>query len=389
MRITKAPILWLKALSFTLIMTILLSPVAGALSPTEPVEIGGVKAALLMESNSGRIVYEHEADVELNAAGLCRLPALLVICEAVDKGEFSLDTQITVSSEAAAVRGPTAFVEANEVISAGDLLKSAVMICAGDAIHALAYTLSGSEKAFVDKVNARLKDLGVTAQVSTLLGENTKFTANQLAAIGKMLAKSKAFTSYSNIYLDGIKHSDGRETELVNYNRLLKNYSGCFGLSTGSSPDAGYCGVFAVTRNNMTYICVIVGAANSSERFSAATALLDYGFSAFKLTQFAEAGKVVFENVPVKGGIRRTVNLICKESVSFLGASAAAYDIKGEAPESIDAPVDVKKPIMTVDILDSEGKKAGEMPLYAQEPVDQAGLFDFMMKVLWGWLYIS
>ena len=182
------------------------------------VNLSRAKSAAVAEASSLSIVLAKEADTKLDVAGLARLPVLLYVCESIDAGIFAPTATVTISEAAAAVRGPTAFVEPYERISAEALLKAAVMILAGDAIQALAEACAGTSGAALAAVNARLSSLSIEAECMSLSGEGTRLSANDLLKLGGALAKSETFCAYSANYMDEIVHEKGNRTELVNPN---------------------------------------------------------------------------------------------------------------------------------------------------------------------------
>ena len=215
-------------LSITLMTAVFTSTCA----ESRAVEDDLANAYLLIEKNSGQILMEKDSDTEYPVAGLSRLPAMLLICEAMDRGELKWEDTVTISESAAAVPGPTVFLETGETISAESLFKSAVMISAGDAIMALAEKLCGTEQAFLQALQVRLSELGIDIRYDSLANTQTKLTAKELAIVGAKLAASESFMRYSCLYLDEVIHEDGRRTELVNPNKLIKEPAGCSGLST-------------------------------------------------------------------------------------------------------------------------------------------------------------
>ncbi|OQB25228.1 MAG: D-alanyl-D-alanine carboxypeptidase DacF precursor [Firmicutes bacterium ADurb.Bin182] len=354
---------------------------------TDVIITNSAKAYLLADAPSMQPIVEFNSQEPVDAAGLSRLPALLIICESVDKGEILPDSMIRVSDNAASIKGPTAFLEANENISVQQLLKSAVMISAGDSTYALAQHLSGTEQAFVQKMNARLSELGINKEYSRIIDSNIKLSANDLAVIGKELMKSPSFTMYSNVYMDDLTHEDARYTELVNPNKMINTYAGCFGLSTGSSSGAGYCGVFCAKRGESVMLCVVAGANNSKERFAIASELLDYGFANYKSEVLLNEGDVAVENIEVKGGTQRYINLVAKKDAALLlNKNENAPEAKINVPEYLTAPIRAGETLGTLDYFDANGNTVMSVELVSQVSVEQAGIADYFMMVLMNWV---
>ena len=330
-----------RAFAFLLaILFILMAPMCALAAPTDmPTDMAGAKAAVLVEQTGGQVVASYAGDEKMPVAGLARLPGLLAVCQATDEGRLKLDTPVIVSEAAAGIKGPTAFLSAREEIEAASLLKAAVMITAGDAICALAETAYGSATACIQWINDQLTAMGIEAVYTDLLGTDIHLSANDLAVLGRALMASPTFVNYSGIFYDSITHPDGRLTELASSNRLLKSAVGCNGVATGSSADAGYCGVFSISRGGVSWICAIIGAPNSAARFAAAGDLLDYGFAAYDVKTLAKEKEVLLDSVPVLGAKHSAVALVAGEERVLLLERGAACKPQWDVPEALEAPL--------------------------------------------------
>ena len=351
------------------------------------VDLSQTKGAVITELSSLTPIMGKEADTKYNVAGLARLPILLYICEAIDAGHFSLTDEVTISEAAAAMTGPTAFVEPYERIGAQALLKAGIMILAGDAVYALAETVGGTGGAALSAINARLKALSVDVEYMSLTAEGIRLSANDLVRIGAALAKSETFTAYSATYMDEIIHEGGRRTELVNQNRLIRNVTGCFGMATGSSADAGYCGLFSVRRGDSAYLCAVIGAPNSSSRFSTAQEMIEYSFTAFKATALVRAGEVIAESVPVHGGSPDRVNIVAGGDAVLLLRQGESYERSIALPEELFAPLQANEPVGKVRFTGPDGTAVVEIELFPQTNVAAATLWEHVQRVFVSWLH--
>lgn len=331
---------------------------------------------------SGKIVAENNSAERFSVAGLARLPALIIIAEAVESGELPLDKEITVSKKAASISGSTAFIKAGELITAEKLFKSAAMICAGDATYALGEAVAGSNDAFCERVNSMLSDMGIDASY-TNINDDTPLSAKDLAMLGARLSKCKEYLKYSSVYMDSITHETGTETELVNSNRLIKTLSGCRGLVTGSSASSNYCGVFYVSRNSYDYIAVVTGAKNSQERFAKATDLLETAYAGYKQTVIAEKGDTLMYDYPIKGAMLKSCEIVAANDAAILADSS-----QGEPQCSYNMPDTLTAPVKAGDIVgnavysDSNGNVICTVELTVKNDIDQARFFDFFLYVL-------
>ena len=338
------------------------------------VDLSRAKSAAVAEASSLSIVLAKEADAKLDVAGLARLPVLLYVCESIDAGIFAPTATVTISEAAAAVRGPTAFVEPYERISAEALLKAAVMILAGDAIQALAEACAGTSGAAIAAVNARLSSLSIEAECMSLSGEGTRLSANDLLKLGGALAKSGTFCAYSANYMDEIVHEKGNRTELVNPNRLIRNTTGCFGIATGSSAEAGY-------------LCVVTGAPDSAARFSMAQEMIEYCFTAYKATALARAGEVLVEAMPVRGGTLDTVDLVAGTDAVLLLRQGETYERGLSLPEILTAPLPANRAVGKAYFTGPDGTVVAEIDLFPKSDVSAATLWEHVRRVFVYWLH--
>ena len=377
--------IWKAALALALALLLCLPYPTAAVTAvaTAPASMKDASGALLAEASTQQTLAEQNADTARPVAGLAKLPALLVLCEAVDQGKLDLKSDIAVSRHAASVPGPTAFIEGGELISAENLMKAACMICAGDAVMALGEALYGTETAFVEQINARLKELGVDAVYTNATGQDTALSPRQLAKLGAALMQSTCFTAHSKLMLEDFTHADGRQTKLVNANRMIRSYAGCGGVATGSSPTDGYGGVFSVTRGDTQLICVVLGCPNSSTRFALVSAMLDQAFAAKKAQKLAKQGDVLAENVRVNGGKQRSVNLVAKDTVVLLLDKSDPTLVPVEnIPDELDAPLAATDVVGSISYRTPEGVEKGKVELVPAQNVEQAFLREIIRDLI-------
>lgn len=315
------------------------------LATNENIDISA-KSAILMDSTTGEILYEKNADEALPPASVTKVMTLLLVCEALSAGNFTLDDKVTVSDYAASMGGSQVFLREGEEITVRDLLKSTVIASGNDAAVALAELTAGSESLFVAKMNEKAQTMGLSGcSFENVTGlddtvTNHTMSARDIAKISRELIKYPEITEYASIWQDTIR--DGEFT-LTNTNRLVRYYSGCNGLKTGSTDKAGYCISATAKRDNMQLISVIMGAESKDVRNTEAKMLLDYGFSSFYLY---ESDECVLETAPVHFGKNTSTPLIKESFCKIIKKS----DIKNvEAiyviPEFISAPVRTDEPI--------------------------------------------
>ena len=265
------------------------------------------KSAILMEANTGTILYTQNAEEALPPASVTKVMTLLLVMEAIEKGTVRVDNIVSVSAHAASMGGSQVFLKEGEEMKVEDLLKSVVIASANDAAVALAEYISGSVDAFVSKMNEKAAELGMTAtKFENVTGlddtvESHLTSAKDIAIMSCELVKHPLILQYSSIWMDTIR--DGA-FGLTNTNRLVRFYKGCTGLKTGSTSKAGFCVSATAERDGLSLVCVIMGAESRDIRNAAATTLLDWGFANFAIFK-EDAG--TSEPITVKGSALREV----------------------------------------------------------------------------------
>ena len=237
-------------------------------------------AAVLMEAQTGRVLYEKNPHEKRPCASITKVMTLLLVMEALDAGKISLTDTVTTSAHAASMGGSDIWLKEGETMSVDDMLKATVVASANDAAVALAEYVAGSEEDFLRQMNEKAQELGMadtTFKNCNGLDEEGHLTsAYDVAVMSRELMKHKKIFDYTMIWIDYVR--DG-QTQLVNTNKLIKSYKGITGLKTGTTGQAGSCISATAERDGVQLIAVVLGAANTKDRFSAASTLLDYGFA--------------------------------------------------------------------------------------------------------------
>ena len=242
-------------------------------------------SAILMEKETGKVVYEKNADERLEPASVTKVMTILLIVEEIDAGNISLDDMVTTSTYASSMGGSQIFLKEGETMSVRDMLKSIIVASANDAAVAMAEHICGTEGAFVARMNERARQLGM---------ENTTFlnctgllnqpehltTARDIAIMSRELIKHDWIKEFTTIWMDTVRNG---EFGLSNTNKLIYYYDGSTGLKTGFTSSAGYCLSATAMRDGVEYIAVVMNCATSQDRFESAKALLSYGFSTYTL----------------------------------------------------------------------------------------------------------
>lgn len=371
---------WLALLLILPIMTI----ATGAMTQEDikPFDVNA-KSAVLMDAYTGTVLYAKNANEALPPASVTKVMTLLLVMEAIDGGSLSLQDMVSVSEYAASMGGSQVYLEPYEEMCVEDLLKSVVISSANDAAVALAEKVSGSEEAFVNRMNERAAELGMeNTHFENVTGldddvENHTLSALDIALVSReLITKHPLILQYSSIWMDTIR--DGA-FGLSNTNRLIRFYSGATGLKTGSTSKAGFCISATASRDGMHLIAVIMGSETRDIRNAAATQLLDWGFANYAVytDEGGDAGEI-----KVLGGIESSVPLT-REGFSVLLPKGKEKNVEAkiQLEDSVNAPVKEGDVIGKVQYV-CDGEVLGEANILAGETVKKIGYGGILLKML-------
>ncbi len=340
------------------------------------------KSALLMEAESGKILYAKNAEEAYPPASVTKIMTLLLVMEAIDSGKICLDDKVTASAHAASMGGSQIFLKEGEQMSVEDMLKSVVIASANDAALALAEHISGSEESFVSEMNKRASELGMKNTVFENTNglddtvENHVTSAKDIAIMSRELIKHNKILEYSSLWMDTVR---GGEFGLTNTNRLVRFYRGCTGLKTGSTEKAGFCISATADRDGMSLICVIMGAPTRDARNAAATSLLDWGYAKYGMYS-REGGK--FENISISGGKSDSLRAEHEPfSIAVEKNNISRVESKVELPDRISAPVK-KGEVIGRMLFTLDGKSIGECDIVASEDIERIDFLGLWVKIL-------
>ena len=340
---------------------------------------------VLMERSTGEVLLEHNAHERLRPASVTKVMTLLLIMEALDDGRIGWDDMVQTSAAAAAKGGSQIYLEENEQLPLEEMLKSIVVSSANDCACAMAEHIAGSEAAFVEMMNARAEQLGMTDTHfvnCTGLDDEPEAaehltTAYDIALMSRELLGHEAIKKYTTIWMDTVR--DG-QFGLSNTNKLVRFYDGTTGLKTGYTSAAGHCLSASAERNGMELIAVVLHCASSTDRFESAKALLNYGFSNYALVT-PEPGEL--PAVPVTLGTAAEITPVLVDETPILidKALAAGVETRVCVDESVTAPVEAGQTLGTLTIT-SGGQTIAERDLIAPEPVEALRWGDVYLQML-------
>lgn len=348
-------------------------------------------SAVVMDSATGQIIFEKNADEKRMISTVTKTMSLLLFARAMDNGEWTADTEVQVSENAANQGGSTAFLDNGAKYRVEDLLRAVCMSSANDACMALAEKLAGTEEAFVQRMNACADELGLTGVTFTnctgFTRENSSFSAKQIAVIACEAAKHSRILQYSDIWMHTLEHPGGRKTELTNTNRLIRSYENCDGMQTCSSAEAGYCMAATARRSSMRLICVVLGAGDSAMRQQDATNLFEYGFANFSSLKIVRKGEIVERNVPVEGGVVNQTNVVSSNDITVLVPKGTENELVKEVTlnSNLTAPLKAGAAIGKVEVKQGDNVLASSN-VTVKEDIETSTLLYYIRAMLRDWI---
>lgn len=340
--------------------------------PTDSISLE-CKSAVLIEPLSGTVLYSCNPDLKLPPASITKIMTLILTMEALEQNKFALDDMVTPSAHACSMGGSQIWLKPDEQMSVNDLLKATAIASANDAAVALGELVSGSEQAFVQLMNQKAKELGMTnTHFENATGLDAQGHVSTAADIAKMsaclLSDYPSIKDYSTVWMDSLR---GGATSLVNTNKLVRFYSGCIGLKTGTTSGAGYCLSAAAERDNMTLIAVVMGSETGEKRFAAARTLLDTGFAAYEMTD-APLPEFTPDKLPIQFGESSHVPLSYSESKKLLTPKGEGGKMSSTVllKENVSAPVQ-KGEILGYVTVNAGDDIVGRFPVMAAQTVNR------------------
>lgn len=343
--------------------------------------------AILIEQTTGQILYGYNVHEQLRPASVTKIMSLLLIMEQIELGKINYDTKISCSSNAASMGGSQIWLDTSETLTVEEMLKAICVVSANDCVMAMAEHIAGTEEAFVQMMNAKAQSLGMndtTFKNCHGLDEDGHVTSSHDIALmsRELLNKYPEITKYTTIYMDTLRNG---ESELVNTNKLLRNYEGCTGLKTGSTSLALYNLSASATRDGLSLIAVIMKGPTSAIRFAEAKTLLDYGFNNFEYRTFANQGEAV-KQINVQKGIKQTVEVVFEKDVGILVSKGQANSISQtiNLEDNMPAPIAVGETLGKV-VYSLGETQLLEVNLIAKEEVKKINMFTMTCKVYENW----
>lgn len=348
-------------------------------------------SGILMEAQIGTVIYQKNQDTRRSPASITKIMTLILIFDALEKGNLKMDDVVTTSAHARSMGGSQVFLEEGETQTVETLIKCIVIASGNDASVAMAEHICGSEQEFVRHMNERAAELGM---------ENTNFedccgltestnhytTARDIAIMSReLITKYPKILEYSSIWMENITHvtrQGSSEFGLTNTNKLIRSYEGCVGLKTGSTSIAKYCLSAVAKRNGITLIAVVMAAPDYKVRFKDAASMLNYGFS--KCSLYIDKKMQALPEVPVRKGKEKTVPLTYQKQFQYLstdGQNISDVKRKLRIHREVDAPI--KKGSKAGEMIYSAGdRELGRVDILYDKTVPKATYMDALKTVL-------
>lgn len=341
------------------------------------------ESALLMESTSGKILFEKNPDKRLPPASITKIMTILLVMEQVAQGKVRFSDMVVTSQRAMEMGGSQIWLEVGEEMSLEDLMKAIAIVSANDASVAVAEHIAGSEEAFVDMMNKRARELGMTGtnfvNASGLPHPDHYSTARDIALMSRALLHYPKVHEWFTTWIDYVR---GGKNILVNTNRLIKSYEGVDGLKTGFTEEAGYCLAATAEKGNLRLISVVLKVSDSTTRFNEASALLNLGFRHFAGVELAKEGQVIGA-VEVTRGVADKVDVICENRLVAVVPRGEEEKVRHEIvlPKKVDAPVAKGQKIGEMLALTEDGSNLGRISLLASEEVKRGNIFRVVFRI--------
>ncbi len=349
-----------------------------------PVDVPA-KSAILLEQSTGQVLCEMNADEQMPPASITKIMTLLLVMEAIESGRLSPDETVTASPHACSMGGSQIWLEPGEQMTVQELVKATAVASANDASVALGEQIAGSEEAFVEMMNNRAAELGMTnthfVNCTGLDAPGHLTTARDIAVMAKELIQHPMIREYSSIWMDSLR--DGA-TQLVNTNKLVRFYDGATGLKTGTTDGAGSCLAATATRGGLSLVAVSLGSATSDERFTSCRRMLDYGFANYSIAQPPQVDEQ-FLPVKVLGGTEEFVTPVSREPEGIVVKKGDEKKLEQtvEISPEVKAPIQKGQVIGTV-IVAIDGKEVGRYAIEAGSDVPKMTFTTAFSRLLKG-----
>lgn len=345
------------------------------------------KSAILIDQNTGEVLYSLNEHEKRPMASMTKIMSLLLIMEKIDDGTLSYDDEVVISDAASSMGGSQMFFQTGDKYKVKELLKCIAMASANDAVVALAEQIYGSEAEFINKMNEKVKALGLQdtnfENVHGLDSDNHYSSSYDMAFIARELLRHEDILNFTKVYEEYLKRPDGSEAWLVNTNKLVRFYEGVDGLKTGYTSKAGYCLTATIKKENLRLISVVMGEENTSDRSSDTVKLINFGFNNFKVNLIKSKDEVLGRVNVIKGKKDEVEVVLKNDAIKLLklNETSTKYHFDFENNKIV-APVKKGDVVGKAKIYDEENNLIIEADMTVKEDVLKANILDLFMRNL-------
>lgn len=342
-------------------------------------------SAILIDAASGKVLYEKNVDEKLPMASMTKIMSMLLIMENINNGNLKYDDKVIISKNASGMGGSQVFLQEGEEYKVEDLLKCIAVSSANDAVVAMAEKISGSVDAFVNLMNEKAKELGLTntnfANPHGLDNENHYSTAKDMSRLAQELLKYEDILKFTSIYEDYLTKPDGSQVWLVNTNRLVRFYEGVDGLKTGYTTDAGYCLTATAKKNDLRLISVVMKASSADARSKDTATLLSYGFNSYKNVVIYSKDNPLGEVDVINGKVDKVKVYLKEDASELIGVTEKKkeYSFNIEV-KSVKAPLKKGDIVGKAEMIDNNGNIVREVDIVVKEDLIKANFWNYLKK---------
>lgn len=345
------------------------------------------KSAILMNYETGQIVYEKNSNEKLAPASMTKMMTLMLIMEKIDDGTIKYDDYVVISAKAANMGGSQIFLQPNTKMKVEELIKGIAIASGNDAAVAMAEKIGGSVENFVKMMNDKCTEIGCTntnfANVHGLDEENHYSSAHDMALIARELLHHQDILKFTSTYEEYLTKPDGTKTWLVNTNKLVRFMEGVDGLKTGFTTNAGYCLTATGMRNNIRFISVVMGVSTSTLRSEDTTNLLTYGFNNYKINKVIN-DDIDLGTIKIEKGKEKIATLAILDNINELVSindPVKEYEYNAVIDKNIKAPINQGDKVGTLEIINN-GNVVYTVDLTIKENIAKNTIFDIFKENL-------
>jgi len=355
------------------------------ISNAESIDGLSAKSYIVVDGN-GKVLISNHADERVEVASICKLMTTLLTLESIDAGVIGVDDKVIASEYACSAEGSQAFLDAGSEYCIRDLIKSVVIASANDSAIVLAEVIGGNEENFTKSMNLRAQELGMKntlyGNATGLSGNKQYSTAQDTAIILNEISKYEMYQNDCKIWMDKLIHPSGRETELVNTNRLVRYYPNCKTGKTGYTDEAGYCLSSTAEKDNLKLTCVVLGCDSSADRFSDSVALYNKAFANYKSEKIIDKDLPIENDIVVKRGKSDRIQVVAESDYYLtIPRQGEDYTIEYNVKRDLSAPIKRGDVVGAANIV-VDGEVVATINLIADMDIDKESYIDIVNRVV-------